>query len=89
MLAPIERGQDRSYWPIIARAFRKPSFYSPQTDHVQMPPFANFQSPFGYYSTLAHELTYWTTAESRLNRNLQTRFGDASLPPFRRSQFRR
>lgn len=54
------------------------AFYSPQNDQVQMPPFANFKSPFGYYSTLAHELTHWTAAESRLNRNLQTRFGDAA-----------
>ena len=52
------------------------AFYSPQTDHVQMPPFANSKHPLGYYSTLTHELTHWTGSESRLSRNLQGRFGD-------------
>lgn len=33
------------------------AFYSPSTDHVQMPPFADFRTGGGYYATLAHEAT--------------------------------
>jgi len=53
------------------------AFYRPTDDFVQMPPFEAFVNPEAYYSTLAHELTHWTGHESRLNRDLKNRFGDA------------
>jgi antirestriction protein ArdC len=32
-----------------------------------------------YYSTLCHELTHWTSAEGRCNRQLGKRFGDQPM----------
>lgn len=44
------------------------AFYSGGSDHVQMPVFESFRSPESYYATLAHELTHWTKAPTRLDR---------------------
>ncbi len=58
------------------------AFYRPSTDSIQLPSRAAFiGSPTStpaesYYSTLLHELTHWTSAESRCNRQLGKRFGD-------------
>lgn len=52
------------------------AFFSPTSDHVQMPPFAAFHEPEAYYSTLAHELTHWTGHKARLDRQFGKRFGD-------------
>lgn len=49
--------------------------YVPTLDRVQLPAFAQFKSATGYYSTLAHELTHWTGAKPRLDRDLSGRFG--------------
>jgi antirestriction protein ArdC len=51
------------------------AFYAPATDHVQMPPFADFRTGEGYYATLAHEAAHWTGHPSRLARDLTGRFG--------------
>ena len=56
--------------------------YVPRTDNIHMPPRDVFiGSPTStpaeaYYSTLLHELTHWTSAPSRCNRELGKRFGD-------------
>ena len=39
------------------------AFYSPSTDHIQMPPFQAFKETVSYYSTLAHEHTHWTARQ--------------------------
>jgi antirestriction protein ArdC len=58
------------------------AFYRPATDSIQLPPREAFiGSPTStpaeaYYSTLLHELTHWTGAETRCNRQLGKRFGD-------------
>ena len=58
------------------------AFYSPSADSIQLPPREAFigtptSTPAEfYYSTLLHELTHWTSAESRCNRQLGKRFGD-------------
>ena len=52
------------------------AFYSPATDHVQMPPFQAFRDGLSYYSVLAHEHTHWTANAARCNRELGKRFGD-------------
>jgi antirestriction protein ArdC len=49
--------------------------YMPTVDRVQMVPFSQFKTPAAYYSVLAHELTHWSGAETRLNRDLTGRFG--------------
>jgi antirestriction protein ArdC len=63
--ATIKHGGDRA-------------FYSPSGDYVQMPAFTQFKSPEGYVCTLLHELSHWSGARTRLNRDLSGRFGDAS-----------
>jgi antirestriction protein ArdC len=58
------------------------AFYRPSTDSIQLPPREAFiGSPTStpaeaYYSTALHELTHWTSHESRCNRQLGKRFGD-------------
>jgi antirestriction protein ArdC len=52
------------------------AFYSPATDHIQMPRFDAFRENVSYYSTLAHETTHWTSAAARCDRQLGKRFGD-------------
>jgi antirestriction protein ArdC len=58
------------------------AFYRPSTDSIHLPPRGSFvgtatSSPQeSYYSTLLHELTHWTSAETRCNRQLGRRFGD-------------
>jgi antirestriction protein ArdC len=60
------------------------AYYRPSTDSIQLPPREAFigsptSSPAeSYYSTLLHELTHWTSMESRCNRQLGKRFGDAA-----------
>ena len=52
------------------------AYYSPVSDHIQMPPFAAFAESVPYYSTLAHEHTHWTAPAGRCDRELGKRFGD-------------
>ncbi|MEJ0051702.1 MAG: zincin-like metallopeptidase domain-containing protein [Methylovirgula sp.] len=53
------------------------AFYSPSSDHVQMPPFEAFRDAESYYATLAHECTHWTRHASRLDRDFgRKRWGD-------------
>jgi len=42
--------------------------YNILDDRIHMPPIATFHDAGGYYGTLAHELTHWTGAASRLDR---------------------
>ena len=51
------------------------AFYSPGTDHVQLPPAVAFRSPTAYASVKLHELGHWSGAKHRLNRDLSGRFG--------------
>jgi antirestriction protein ArdC len=53
------------------------AFYSPTSDHVQMPPIEAFRDAESYYATLAHETTHWTRHPSRLDRDFgHKRYGD-------------
>ena len=38
------------------------AFYSPATDHIQMPPQAAFATAEGFCGTLLHEMSHWTGA---------------------------
>lgn len=51
------------------------AYYMPALDRVQMVPFGQFKRATDYYATLAHELTHWTGAKPRLDRDLSGRFG--------------
>jgi len=61
-------------------------FY-PQRDFISMPSMQSFyltgqnnevESQSNYYATLFHELVHWSGHESRLNRDLEGRFGESS-----------
>ena len=54
------------------------AFYSPSTDHIQLPPEHAFRGPPEFAATALHELGHWTGHSSRLNRPLQSRFGSAA-----------
>ncbi len=59
--AVIRHGGDRAY-------------FSPVTDHIQMPPFETFRDAAAYVATLSHEATHWTSAPQRVNRDV-SRYG--------------
>lgn len=67
--ARVEHGGDRA-------------FYRPSTDHIQMPDEGLFcgtdtmTRDEGYYATIVHELTHWSGAKHRLDREFGKRFGD-------------
>lgn len=46
------------------------AFYSPAEDRIQLPDRSAFATATGYYQVALHELTHWTSAESRCNRPL-------------------
>ena len=50
--------------------------YVPSQDCIRMPEPERFHSADGYYGTLLHELTHWTSPSSRCDRDLSGRFGD-------------
>ena len=52
------------------------AFYQPQRDEICLPEPGRFTSEANYYATALHELAHWTGHASRLNRNLDNRFGD-------------
>jgi antirestriction protein ArdC len=52
------------------------AFFMPSQDRIQLPHKSAFDCESSYYATAFHELTHWTGAESRLDRNLKGRFGN-------------
>jgi antirestriction protein ArdC len=54
------------------------AYYSPDTDHIQMPPFEAFRDAAGYAAVLAHESTHWTAREGRVGRDLSRYAKDRS-----------
>lgn len=54
------------------------AFYSPSTDHIQLPPDGTFSSREAWAATALHELGHASGHPSRLNRDLRNRFGSAA-----------
>jgi antirestriction protein ArdC len=52
------------------------AFYDPSSDVIQMPPRDSFRDVAAYFGVLGHETVHWTSAPSRLARELGRRFGD-------------
>ena len=52
------------------------AFYRPSDDEIHLPPPRLFPSAGDYHATALHELTHWTAAPGRCNRQLGQRFGD-------------
>ncbi|BCM21095.1 ArdC family protein [Mesorhizobium sp. J8] len=63
--AVIRHGGDRAY-------------FAPVTDHIQMPPLQTFRDAASYVATLSHEVTHWTSAPHRVNRDLSRYAKDRS-----------
>jgi antirestriction protein ArdC len=54
------------------------AYYAPGPDRIQLPPFEAFQDKESFYSVALHELTHWSKAPTRLNRDFGAkRFGDS------------
>jgi antirestriction protein ArdC len=51
------------------------AFFSPSTDHIQMPPPHAFDTASGWASVILHELCHWSGGSNRLNRDLRNSFG--------------
>jgi len=54
------------------------AFYAPSQNLIQLPPKSAFLSADAWSATALHELGHWTGHESRLNRNLSGRWGNAA-----------
>ena len=54
------------------------AFYSPGTDHIQLPPDSAFARPEDWSATALHELAHWSGHKSRLDRDLTGRFGSGA-----------
>ena len=52
------------------------AFYHPASDSIRVPSQEQFFEPINFYRTALHELTHWTGAKHRLNRDFSGRFGD-------------
>jgi antirestriction protein ArdC len=61
----------------VVRSGGDRAFYSPTTDHIQLPPEHAFRGPPEWATAALHELSHWTGHPSRLNRDLKPRFGSA------------
>ena len=67
-----------SFWTnlgIVTRHGGNEAYYVPSEDRVQMPEFAQFKDPAGYYGTLYHEGLHATGSVHRCDRDLSGRFG--------------
>lgn len=54
------------------------AYYIPSKDFISMPGFAAFKGADHFYNVAFHELTHWTGAKPRLDRDLSGRFGNAA-----------
>lgn len=54
------------------------AYYHPPLDFIVLPPRTSFPGAPAYYSTGLHELSHWSGAPSRLNRDLSGRFREAA-----------
>lgn len=52
------------------------AFYSPSADDIQLPHKSAFAAPCNYYATAFHELTHWTGAKHRLERDMGGCYGN-------------
>ncbi len=59
----------------VVRVGGERAFYSPSLDFIGLPPEHCFERPETWAATVLHELGHWTSAPSRLNRDIEHRFG--------------
>ena len=81
-LDPIERIEhaDRYFrnTGAVIRHGGSQAYYSPVSDHIQMPPFETFRDAAAYIATLSHEATHWTASPDRVGRDLSRYARDRS-----------
>jgi len=53
------------------------AFFSPTGDFIGMPNRDTFQDDSSYYATILHELTHWSGAKNRLDRDMGGKFGSS------------
>lgn len=53
------------------------AFFSPTGDFIGMPNRDTFQDDSSYYATVLHELTHWSGAKNRLDRDMAGKFGSS------------
>lgn len=82
VLDPVERIEqaDRFFrnTGAVIRHGGSQAYYSPASDHIQMPPFETFRDAGAYVATLSHEATHWTAASERVGRDLSRYAKDKS-----------
>ncbi|ABS70183.1 domain of unknown function DUF1738 (plasmid) [Xanthobacter versatilis] len=82
VLDPIERIEhaDRFFanTGAVIRHGGTAAFYSPSTDHIQMPPFETFRDAASYVAVLSHESVHWTADPRRVGRDLSRYAKDRS-----------
>lgn len=54
------------------------AYYHTRNDFIIVPALAQFETQQGFYGTLFHELTHWTSHKSRLDRKTGAMFGDGA-----------
>jgi antirestriction protein ArdC len=56
------------------------AFYSPSTDHIQLPPESAFRGPPEFVATALHELSHWTGHRTRLDREeaMKSKYGSTA-----------
>jgi antirestriction protein ArdC len=54
------------------------AFYSPSTDHIQIPPFESFRDAASYVAVESHEHIHWTADPRRVGRDLSRYAKDRS-----------
>jgi antirestriction protein ArdC len=59
----------------VVRIGGERAFYSPATDHIQLPPRSAFATAEGFCGVLIHEMSHWSGGPTRLNRDLRNSFG--------------
>ena len=52
------------------------AYYHTGGDYIRVPEQDSFFEPINFYRTALHELTHWTGAKHRLDRDYSKRFGD-------------
>ncbi|TBZ68381.1 DUF1738 domain-containing protein [Rhizobium leguminosarum bv. viciae] len=82
VLDPVERVEhaDRFFrnTDAVIRHGGVEAYYSPVTDHIQMPPFETFRDAASYVATLSHESCHWTARPDRVGRDLSRYAKDKS-----------
>jgi antirestriction protein ArdC len=81
ILDPVERIEHADRFFVntgsVIRHGGSRAFYSPSSDHIQMPIFESFRDAASYVAVMSHEHIHWTADSRRVGRDL-SRYADRS-----------